>query len=53
MANATVFFIFILFHTWVKAQEHTVEHTLVCLGFALWNGLEDDWKLLCRGDELL
>ncbi len=43
------------FINWFRLQRrlHTVQHTLFCLGFVLWMYREDDWKLVCRGAELL
>ena len=50
VANATLFFYLFLFHTWVWVQVHKTIIRL--LGVIVVDGLEEDWKLVCRGDEL-
>ncbi len=50
VAYATHFYLF-LFHTWVLERVHRTHISL--LGVCVVDGLEDDWKLVCRGDEFL
>ncbi len=53
MADATLFdFILVSYITFVYEYiRHTAHY--FCLGFVLWIYLQDNWKLACRGAELL
>jgi hypothetical protein len=49
VANSSLFALF-LFHTWALVRVHRTDISL--LGVCVVDGIEDDWKLVCRGDEL-
>jgi hypothetical protein len=52
VADATLFEFILVSYSTIGLRVH--RHTLFfAWGFALWMYLQDDWKLACRGAELL